>query len=767
LKNYPHLFARLFNAPLLMHPSKLHAIVSGLAGRFGLDPPEPGLYITPSGTASKGGYRVIDGVGVIDIFGVLAHRTTMAADSSYIQGYDGIARRLDAALADRAVDSIVLNIDSPGGEVSGAFQLAEHIRSARSVKPIHAVANELAASAGYLIASAAQTLSLPETAEIGSIGVVICHVDMSGAFAKQGVKVTPIFAGSHKVDGNPYAPLPDEVAQRLQADINHYYSLFMDAVAESRPNLSRDAIRKTEAALFIGQSAIKVGLADRLETADQLISRLASEHRKSTSRSYPAPRAAQSESKKMTDEITEAPAAPAYLSAADVASLCIGAGETALGRSLVGGQHTAESVAKRLADAREIRKMATLNRMPEEAERLIVAGLTPEQAGPLLVTESAHRTDQLIINSAVGVDVVGESRERFRTGMSAALAIRSGLQPDDPQNEFRGLTLVEMARASLQQAGVVGLPGDKRTVVGMSITHGSSDFPYLLQSTAERSLVRGYTEMPETFEAWTNEGSVSDFKPISRASISEFSPLLEVKENGEYKYGTFNSAAESMQIATYGRMFSISRQAIINDDLRAFADTPRKMGKAARRLIGDLAYMILTSNPVMSDGVTLFHAATHKNLANPASALSLASIGALRTAMALQTDPTTPDPRALGIRPRYLVVPVGMEDAARALLESQYNPEATNKLQAPNPARNWNLVVVSDPRLDASSGTAFYLIADPSIYDTVEVAYLDGNKTPYLEQKQGWSVDGVEYKVRIDVGAKAIDWRTLAKNAGV
>ena len=765
MKNYSHLFARLFNAPLLMHPGKLNAIVSGLAGRFGIDSPEPGLYITPSGTASKGGYRVINGVGIIDIFGVLAHRTTMAADSSYIQGYDGIARMLDAALADHAVNAIVLNIDSPGGEVSGAFQLAEQIRAARSIKPIHAVANELAASAGYLIASAAQTLSLPETAEIGSIGVVTCHVDMSDAFAKQGVKITPIFAGSHKIDGNPYEPLPDDVAQRLQTDINHFYGLFIAAVAENRPTLSLDAIRKTEAALFIGQAAVRAGLADRIETADHLITRLASESRKPASRSSSAPAAVKTESKKMSDETLEAPAAPTYLSAADVASLCIGAGETALGRALIGGRHTAESVANRLADAREIRKMAALNWMPEEAEKLIVAGLTPDQAGPLLVAESANRADKLVTHSAVGVDVAGDGRDRFRTGMASALAIRAGLEADDPKNEFRGLTLVEMARASLHQAGIVGLPGDKRMVVGMSITHSASDFPYLLQSTAERSLVRGYTEMPETFEVWTNEGSVSDFKPISRASISEFSPLLEVKENGEYKYGTFNAAAESMQIATYGRLFSISRQAIINDDLRAFADTPRKMGKASRRLVGDLVYAILIANPIMSDGVALFHA-THKNLASPASALSLISIGSLRTAMALQTDPTAPDPRALGIRPRYLVVPVGMEDTARTLLDSQYNPEATNKLQAPNPARNWNLVVVSDPRLDANSGTAFYLIADPSIYDTIEVAYLDGNKTPYLEQKQGWSVDGVEYKVRMDVGAKAIDWRTLAKNAG-
>lgn len=769
MKHYAHIAARLFNVPLLIHPAKLNAIVSGLADRFGIETP-PSLFAEANSTPRKGAYRVMDGIGVIDIFGVLAHRGGLQADSSYLQGYEQLGETLGAALADPTVRALVLNIDSPGGEVSGAFPLADKIRAARAIKPIHAVASELAASAGYLIASAAQTVSLPEPAQIGSIGVVTCHLDLSASFAQKGVKVTPIYAGSHKVDGNPYQPLPDDVAATIQAEIDHYYGLFVAAVAESRPALSPAAIRDTEAALFIGKKAVTAGLADRVETADQLIARLAKLYRKTTpSPKSTAARAALPRNPTMDDDdITAATelTAPDYLSAAEVASLCIGAGETALGRALLSGKHTAESVAQRLTWAREIRQRAAMARLSDEAEKLIVAGLTPEQAGPLLVTEMAKRSEQLVTNSTISAVVDGDGRERFRAGLGDALLIRAGLEKDDQKNEFRGLTLLEMARACLHQAGVVGLPGDKRMVVGMAITHSTSDFPFLLQTTAERSLSRGYAEMPQTFQVWTSEGSLADFRPATRGGFSEFSPLLEVKGNGEYKHGTFGEAAESIQLATYGRMFSISRQAIINDDLNAFASVPRKMGNAARRLVGDLAYAVLTGNPLMSDGVNLFNAATHKNLAATGAAASLTTLGAGRTAMAMQTDPNTPDPRPLGIPAKYLLVPVGMEDTVRGLLESQYNPEAVNKLQQLNPARSWGLTIISDPRLDANSATAYYLIADPAIFDTVEIAYLDGNKEPFLDQKQGWTVDGVEYKVRLDVAAKAIDWRTMYKNAG-
>lgn len=767
MSHLTHIAARLFNTPLMIHPGKLNAIVAGLADRLGVDAGSlPDAYTTASGQSGKGGYRVVDGVAVIDVFGILAHRATLQADSSYVEGYETIAKRLDAALADRDVAAIVLNIDSPGGEVGGAFQLAGQILNARSIKPVHAVAGDLAASAGYLIASAAQSVSVAPSGQVGSIGVVTCHVDMSRALDKAGYTVTPVYAGAHKVDGSPYAPLPEDVAARMQADIDHYYAMFIDAVAAARPNLTPRAIRATEAAMFIGAKAVAAGLADRVETPDQLLSRLAAEMRRPPLSTVSAS-AARSEKTTMTDTTVtpdQTSATPQYLTPAAVAELCLAAGESALGRAMVSGQHTAEDVQARLADAREIRAMAAAAHMPEEAQPLIVAGISTEQAGKLLVRELARRDAALPIDNTCTAGVTGDGRDRLRSGLSQALQIRAGLAADDPKNEFRGHSLLEVARLCLVQAGVSSMPGSKMGMVAMAITHSTSDFPYLLQDTAEKAMLKGYSEADETFQAWTRLGRLSDFKAASRTGMSEFTDLDEVKEGGEFKHGSVGDRREQIQLATYGKLFTITRQAIINDDLGAFSDIPRKMGRAAPRKVGDLVYAVLTGNPNMADGVALFHA-NHSNLAGSSAALALATLSAGRTAMARQTD-SSGSANALNIRPKFLILPITLEDTGSILLNSQYDPDTANKLQRDNPVKRYNLTLVSDARLDAASTTAFFLAADQNAFDTIEVAYLDGNPNPYLEQQNGWTVDGVEYKVRLDAAVKALDWRTFYKNAG-
>ncbi len=169
-----------------------------------------------------------------------------------------------------------MEFDSPGGEVSGAFQLAEEIYRGRSVKPIHAMVTDMAASAGYLLASAATSITATNTSITGSIGVVMRHADYSKALANEGVKVTHIHAGARKVDGNPYEPLTAEVKRDMQASVDYYYGLFVDAVALYRGGvgLDRDAIRATEAAVFVSDHALEIGLIDRVESPDALFERL-------------------------------------------------------------------------------------------------------------------------------------------------------------------------------------------------------------------------------------------------------------------------------------------------------------------------------------------------------------------------------------------------------------------------------------------------------------------------------------------------------------
>ncbi len=272
--HYPHLAARLFDVPLLIHPAKLDMILHGLSQRLGISYPEPQAYLPALQRKEGARYRIQNGVALIDVMGILAHRSgNMNPDSSAIQSYERISEQLRAALSDQSITTILLQLDSPGGEVSGAFQLAEQIMQGRSVKPIHALANDIAASAAYLIGSAATTLTVSPTGQIGSIGVVLRHLDVSQAMEKEGVKITFIHAGAHKVDGNPYQPLPEAVKAQLQTDVNHYYDLFVQTVAKQR-SLNPQQIKDTEARMFIADEALHRGLVDAVEQPHTWLQRL-------------------------------------------------------------------------------------------------------------------------------------------------------------------------------------------------------------------------------------------------------------------------------------------------------------------------------------------------------------------------------------------------------------------------------------------------------------------------------------------------------------
>ncbi len=361
------------------------------------------------------------------------------------------------------------------------------------------------------------------------------------------------------------------------------------------------------------------------------------------------------------------------------------------------------------------------------------------------------------------IEVGADERDKFLRFADSALSIRSGIiKPQSSERtELIGYSLLELARKCLEIHGIRTSHLDKRDIIGRAFTHSSSDFSYLLSNNANKSMLRGYSEAPEVFDQFTRIGNLSDYKTADRVGLSEFSNLDEVKEGGEYKYGSLSDRREQIKLAKYGKMFSITREAIINDDLNSFTEIPRKMGRAARRKVGDLVFAILNSNPAMADGTALFHA-NHNNLAGVAAAPSAASVGAARSAMRIQKDQS--GNAVLNIAPSLFLIPVALEDTARVLMNSETDPAKTNS-RVPNPVRG-AAEIVTDARLDAASTTAWYLTADPNMFDTIEVAYLDGNPNPFMEQQDGWSVDGVDFKVRIDAAAKALEFRTMYKNAG-
>lgn len=278
--DYPRVAARIFDQPLLIEQRKLNTILRVLSPRMGFvvsqdedfeerpEPLPPAVHAAAmAGQRAKRqeeGHYVAGSVAVIPIVGSLVQRGGYVGYSG-MTSYDAIERMFDTAMSDDSVQSILLEIDSPGGEVAGAFDLAEKIFQGRGRKRIVAAVSELAASGGYLLASAASEISVPATGYVGSIGVVTAHADYSGALEQRGIAVTFIYAGDKKVDGNPYGPLSDRAHQDISADIRSLYGLFVDAVSRYR-GLSPERVQDTQAGMYLGRAGIDAGLADRVNT---------------------------------------------------------------------------------------------------------------------------------------------------------------------------------------------------------------------------------------------------------------------------------------------------------------------------------------------------------------------------------------------------------------------------------------------------------------------------------------------------------------------
>ncbi len=287
--SHPFIAQRVFNTPVLVDPAKGHAILSGLGGRLvdgrmclpGVDVPEPRAEragrIAPRASIlgaeladryhaqDRRMFAVRDGIAIIEVTGTLVHRGAYVGEASGVTSYEGIGAQLAAALSDPQVRGIALEIDTFGGEVAGAFDLADAVRAARAVKPVWAFVAESALSAGYAIASQADRIVLPRTGEVGSIGVLVMHADYSQRLSDEGLAVTMIHAGAHKVDANPFEPLPDDVRADLQAEVGALRDLFLETVAAGRGDrLSAADAGQTQARVYRGAQAVAAGLADEV-----------------------------------------------------------------------------------------------------------------------------------------------------------------------------------------------------------------------------------------------------------------------------------------------------------------------------------------------------------------------------------------------------------------------------------------------------------------------------------------------------------------------
>ncbi|MDR3438959.1 S49 family peptidase [Telmatospirillum sp.] len=275
--NYPHLAQRLFNVPIAITPAKAEIVMAALADRFGI-----ARLFRPSGeavcldsfdldaedAAPDRAYEVVAGVAIIPVTGTLVQKLGTLRPYSGMTGYDGIRANISMALEDEAVRAIVLDIDSPGGEVAGCFDLVDAIYRARGEKPVWGILTESAYSAAYALASACDRIIVPRTGGTGSVGVICMHVDFSKALGEAGITVTLIHYGAHKADGNETQPLAKDALARFQADVDTMGELFVDTVARNR-KLSAAKVRGTQATTFLGARGVEVGFADAVMAPDE------------------------------------------------------------------------------------------------------------------------------------------------------------------------------------------------------------------------------------------------------------------------------------------------------------------------------------------------------------------------------------------------------------------------------------------------------------------------------------------------------------------
>ena len=438
----------------------------------------------------------------------------------------------------------------------------------------------------------------------------------------------------------------------------------------------------------------------------------------------------------------------------------------------VAGERSSATLAER-ERITTIREACSIAGMDDLCESYVSGGVSVEEARAGLFDAMKKRGNKPVgVRTEAGMD----ERDKFRAAAVDGIVMRSGIQiekPADGAGEFRGRRLMRIAQECLERSGVHTRTMDdydiaREAIQGRSgaMATSSSDFPNILANIVHRVLRRSYDTAPETWQVWTGRGGAVDFKNMSRLQLSEAPDLELITEGGEYREGSFSESAESYVVKKYGKIFSVTWEAIVNDDLSALTRIPMAFGAASARKIGDIVYGILTANANMSDSVALFYS-THNNLAAAGNvgAPSVTTLDYMRTCMRKQKGIASK--QTLNVTPRYLLLPAALETSTDVVLRSPTYPGQTTGAAAgvTNPFQN-SLIPVVDPRLDATSAKAWYGAADPAQFDTIEVSFLDGRDAPWIEEEQGFDVDGRRYKVRIVVGAKALDWRGLHKNPG-
>ena len=387
--------------------------------------------------------------------------------------------------------------------------------------------------------------------------------------------------------------------------------------------------------------------------------------------------------------------------------------------------------------------------------------------------------DQLMKDGApvaARATVTADEADKFRSAASDGLMMRSALNvenPADGANEFRSISLRDLAIECLTRDGKAEGSLTRKSSDELyselcrQFYNPSAAFPAIMDSTIKKSIVELYNHVPTTFQEITTKGTLPDFKETADHEyvIGGVGDFLEVPENGEIHPDTPSTELlPTRKLKTYGKQFSMTRQAFINDDIGFLTRVPGLYATAAKKTIDKQVYSILFNNPAIFDGTTLFHA-NHKNLIGTGSKPSQTSIQEIILQMQKQVDQFG---EPIYITPRKIIVPVGYEfDLAVIFKSAQVTGSANNDI---NPLYNYPLQVVQSPVLNALAGAnacPWFMMADESSARGIQVDYLNGQETPTVRRMEAPGVLGFTWDIWLDWGISVRDFRGIAKNPGV
>jgi ATP-dependent Clp endopeptidase proteolytic subunit ClpP len=416
------------------------------------------------------------------------------------------------------------------------------------------------------------------------------------------------------------------------------------------------------------------------------------------------------------------------------------------------------------------------------AQAMIDEGISIETARAKVLDVLATRTDSVQVGHQPAV-VTRDGRDKWMAGATAGLAHRLGVASvlqsaakqrgetlDLDPGEFRGVGFVQLAMEALQRSGAPMQSRDPMAIVGQALTvkaagssaivQGTGDFPILLENLLRKTLQSSFTVTPDTWSAFCGIGSVIDFRTNRRYLRGSFGVLDTLTETGEFANRAIpDGSRESLTATTKGNIIALSRQALVNDDMGAFMALAQDLGRAAKLSIEADVYALLAANPLMSDGFALF-ATQHGNIGT-AAVPTVASFDEVRRLMASQRDVSGND--FLDIRPSHWVGAMSQGGFARTVNGSQYDPTANAGQGRANIALGLFQSINDTPRIP---GTLWYGFADKSVAPAIEVGFLNGVQEPFIDSEQGWRMDGIEWKVRLDYGVAAVNWRSAVRNAG-